>query len=135
MKVLQLHCTHFEYVATKKTPVAIGDGGSGSFDNVLVCFTTYEKYDENRHEEIIKTYKQKLLTDFERMKFKTVLIHPYAHLSTNLGSQKKAIQFLEELKHALRATPYTVFQSPFGWYKAWKTEVKGHPLADAFREY
>jgi len=115
--------------------VAVGGEKEGCFENVLVCFTSFEKKDEGRVVEIVDKYKNNLLTDYSRIKFSTVLIYPYAHLSKNLGSPKRAVEFLDKLKEALGGAPFRVEFSPFGWYKSWNMKCKGHPLAEAFREY
>ena len=135
MRVLHLHCSKFFYKTVKATPVAVGGESEGSFENVMVCFATYEKSDEGRHREIVEKFKENLLTDYSRIKFFSVLLYPYAHLSKKLGSPKRAVEFLEELKNAFNDAPFTVELSPFGWYKSWNMECKGHPLAEAYREY
>ncbi len=135
MKVLQLHCTKFSYKTTKKTPIAIGEAREAIFENVYVCFTTFEKKDEERDEEIVKKYVENLLRDYERLKFENVLIYPYAHLSSTLGNPKKAVSFLAKLGLALRESEFKVSIGPFGWYKEINASVKGHPFAESLREY
>ncbi|HEX9915396.1 MAG TPA: threonyl-tRNA synthetase editing domain-containing protein [Candidatus Bathyarchaeia archaeon] len=137
MKVLQLHCTDFTYRAIKETPVAEHPPypKEGDYENVLVCFTCYEKSDEGREQEIISAYVENIKTDTGRIGCKNVLIHPYAHLSNNLGSPKRAKQFLVELTDALLKEGVDAHKSPFGWYKTFTLDCKGHPLAEAFREY
>ncbi|MBR9678725.1 MAG: hypothetical protein GON13_00470 [Nanoarchaeota archaeon] len=135
MKVLNLHCSTFSYNTVKPTPVAVGNANEGVFDNVMVCLTSFEKSDEGRVSEIVESFKKNLLVDFSRIKFSTVLLYPYAHLSKSLGSPRKAVEFLELLKESLNDCEFKVESSPFGWYKSWEMSCKGHPLAEAFREY
>jgi threonyl-tRNA synthetase len=137
MKVLQLHCSEFNYKVTKETPVAEKPAipKESEHDNILVCFTCYEKRDENRHEEIIENFTEIIKTDTGRIGCKNVLLYPYAHLSHELGSPKKAKIFMEELKNKLEKADLVVHKSPFGWYKAFGLYCKGHPLAEAYREY
>lgn len=137
MKVLQLHCTEFTYRVTKETPVAEQPPHpkEGSYENVLVCFTCYEMADEGREAEIIGAYVANIKTDTGRIGCKNVLLYPYAHLSHQLGSPRRAKQFLADLVEALEKEGLTMHKSPFGWYKAFTVDCKGHPLAEAYREY
>ena len=137
MRVLHLHCNSFTYRVTKETPVAEQPPypKEGSYDNVLVCLTCYEKSDEGREQEIVKAYVENVKTDTGRIGCKSVLIYPYAHLSSSLGSPRKAKVFLSGLADALGAEGLDVHRSPFGWYKAFTLNCIGHPLAEAYREY
>ncbi|MBD3207401.1 hypothetical protein GF319_13805 [Candidatus Bathyarchaeota archaeon] len=137
MKVLQLHCSSFNYEVTKETPVAERPANpkAGEYENILVCFTCYEKSDENRHQEIIQGFVENIKTDTGRIGCKNVLLYPYAHLSHELGSPRKAKEFLKELEKRLQVEDLTVHKSPFGWYKSFGLFCKGHPLAEAYREY
>jgi threonyl-tRNA synthetase len=137
LKVLQLHCTDFTYRVTKETPVAEHppDPSEGSYENVLVCFTCYEKQDEGREAEIIGAYVENIKMDTGRIGCKNVLLYPYAHLSHQLGSPRRAKKFLADLVEALGKEGLVISKSPFGWYKAFTLDCKGHPLAEAYREY
>lgn len=137
MKVLQLHCSDFNYQITKETPVAEQPGlpKDGNYNNILVCFTCYEKSDEKRHNEILESFKENMIIDTGRIGCKNILLYPYAHLSKELGSAKKAKIFLGELKEKLENEGLVVHKSPFGWYKSFGLYCKGHPLAEAYREY
>ena len=137
MKVLQLHCSEFYYKVNKDTPVAERPAfpKEKSLNNVLVCFTCFEKNDEGRVKEIIHSYVENILIDTERIGWKKVLLYPYAHRSHKLGSPRKAKEFLSLLKDKLEEKKLDVLKSPFGWYKAFNLSCKGHPLAEAYREY
>lgn len=137
MKVLQLHCSDFDYQVTKETPVAERPAfpKKAAYENVLVCFTCFEKQDENRIDEIIDAYVENIKIDTGRIGCKTVLLYPYAHLSHKLGSPRKAKDFLNRLKEKLAMEDLDVHKSPFGWYKSFGLTCKGHPLAEMYREY
>lgn len=107
----------------------------GEYENVLVCFTCFEKKDVNREAEIIEQYVENIKTDTGRIGCDTVLLHPYAHLSHELGSPKRAKQFMADLENRLQEEGINAHKSPFGWYKAFGLYCKGHPLAEAYREY
>lgn len=137
MKVLQLHCSRFSYKIIRETPVAERPAfpKESILENVLVCFTCFEKKDENNINEIIKDYVQNIKIDTERIGCKKVLLYPYAHLSHNLGSPRKAKLFLNNLMKKLKDIGIETHKSAFGWYKAFELLCKGHPLAEAYREY
>lgn len=137
MRVLQIHCYKFGYEVKKETPVAEQppDPREEDLDDVLVCFICYEKQDENREDEIAEKFLGNLKIDMERIKCKRILLYPYAHLSNNLGSPKKAKIFLNSLRDRLIEADMEAYKSPFGWYKAFNLSCIGHPLAEAYREY
>ena len=137
MRILQLHCSSFEYQVRKETPVAErpADPKEEKLDNVLVCFICYEKSDEGRTDEITKELVENIKVDVSRVGCDSVLLYPYAHLSKNLGSPRKAKGFLNNLRQSLRKEGIEVHKSPFGWYKAFSLSCIGHPLAEGYREF
>ncbi|MBS7619267.1 threonyl-tRNA synthetase editing domain-containing protein [Candidatus Bathyarchaeota archaeon] len=137
MRILQIHCYKFSYEVRKETPVAEQPPNPRKEDlnDVLVCFICYEKNDENREDEIAEKFLQNLKIDVGRIKCKRLLLYPYAHLSNNLGSPKRAKTFLNSLRDRLLETGIEVYKSPFGWYKEFTLSCIGHPLAEAYREY
>jgi threonyl-tRNA synthetase len=137
MKVLQLHCSDFDYKIISDTPVAERPAipKESKLKNLLACFTCFEKKDENKADEILDAYVKNIKIDTERIGCKTVLIYPYAHLSQELGSPRKAKKFLNRLRDRLKLEGFDVYKSPFGWYKSFRLTCKGHPLAEAYREY
>src|SRR3990170_5723133 len=130
MRVLQLHCSDFSYETKKETPVAEQPPNpkAEALENVLVCLTCFEKQDESRFEEVTKAYVENIKIDTERIGTKRVLIHPYAHLSKQLGSPRLAKEFLKKLQEKLLADGFEAHRSPFGWYKSFTLTNIGHPL-------
>lgn len=137
MRVLQLHCSTFSYEIKKETPVAEQPPNpkTESLENVLVCLTCFEKQDESRFQEITNAYLENIKIDTGRIGTKRVLIHPYAHLSKQLGSPRLAKEFLKRLQEVLLAEGFEAHRSPFGWYKTFTLTCIGHPLAESYREY
>ena len=70
----------------------------------------------------------------EQLKVKNIMLYPYAHLSSDLASPKRAQEILVETEYELRNKNFNVKRSPFGWYKAFKISCKGHPLSELSRE-
>jgi len=136
VRVLQFHCSSFSYEVKRDTPVAEEpEPRSEDLKDVLVCFTCFEKKDEDRSNELIEKFVESIKVDISRIKFKRVLIHPYAHLSNSLGSPRLAKGFFNKLRDRLAKEKIDVHKSPFGWYKAFRLECIGHPLAEAYREF
>jgi threonyl-tRNA synthetase len=137
MRVLELHCSNFNYETKKETPVAEQPPNpkAENLENVLVCLTCFEKQDEGRLEDIMNAYIENIQVDTGRLGTKRVLIHPYAHLSKQLGSPRIAKEFLGKLQQKLLDGGFEAHRSPFGWYKTFTLTCIGHPLAEAYREY
>ncbi len=136
MRVLGFHCSSFSYEVKRDTPIAEEPvPRSEDLKDVLVCFTCFEKKDEGRSDELIEKFVESIEVDISRIKFKRVLIHPYAHLSKSLGSPKLAKDFFNKLRDRLAKEKIEVHKSPFGWYKAFRLDCIGHPLAEAYREF
>ncbi|MCP8318804.1 MAG: threonyl-tRNA synthetase editing domain-containing protein [Candidatus Methylarchaceae archaeon HK01B] len=136
MRVLEIHCSSFSYRIKKSTPVAEDpEPESEDLKDVLVCLVCFEKKDENRLEELIDEFVENIKVDVSRIQCKSVLIYPYAHLSKQLGKPSLAKEFLSELKNRLVEEKIDTHKSPFGWYKAFRLECIGHPLAEAYREF
>jgi threonyl-tRNA synthetase len=137
MRVLQLHCSSFSYRIGKETPVAEHPVllDEEALEDVLVCFTCFEKKDEGRSLELVEDFVESLLIDVKRIGCTRVLIYPYAHLSQRLGSPREAKSLLQKLGKRLSGMGLEIHMSPFGWYKSFELSCKGHPLAEAYREY
>lgn len=136
LRVLELHCSFFSYETKRGTPVAEEqEPRSEDLEDVLVCFICFEKKDENGSNKLIETFTQSIKVDISRIKCKKVLIYPYAHLSKSLGSPKLAKDFFRKLKNRLIEEKIDIHKSPFGWYKAFRLDCIGHPLAESYREF
>ncbi len=134
MRLLQLHCDFFEYRAEKKavkqgfdelSPEALKQ--KHRFENVLVLFTSVEKGDS---EETAKKAALEVKKNFHEVQAATVLVYPYAHLSSNLAKPSEAARVLSAFLHEVRAFAPHAEKSPFGWYKSFELKCKGHPLAE-----
>ncbi|KXB01840.1 hypothetical protein AKJ43_03080, partial [candidate division MSBL1 archaeon SCGC-AAA261D19] len=60
---------------------------------------------------------------------KSLVLFPWAHLSQDLASPDAAEEMMEEMKKRLEGEGFEVLKAPFGWYKEWKLESKGHPVS------
>ena len=136
MRILLIHSDYLNYTVKNKTPVAeeIEDAKmQGAFDDSLVVFTSVEKEDEDNPEGIVKNLVSEVIKTNEQVKAENIVLYPYAHLSSSLGSPKVAIKILKDTEEALLAENLNVKRVPFGWYKAFEISCKGHPLSELSR--
>ena len=99
-------------------------------EECVVLFCCVEKLDEKNPAHVIESAKQSVLVRLEKLKVDRVLIYPYAHLTSTLGSPAVSLEILNGLEKALKDEGITVKRAPFGWYKQFDIRGKGHPLAD-----
>ena len=152
MKTLNLHCDYIKFKALKKAiksieEIAPNQNLENESKECLVVLTAIEKGDtiESAPElvESIKKIVEQLIGTRQQATNPTngeankpepfnIVLYPYAHLSSNLGSPSTAIKILN--KTAKQLAPLNVIQAPFGYYKSFELKVKGHPLSELSRE-
>jgi len=133
MHILLIHSDHLKYQTKSKTRIAeeISDEKKkGEFDNALVVFTAVEKEDEENLIEVVEKAALEIADVNDKVKADIVVIYPYAHLSSSLGSPDAAKQVLKDLESQLEGMGLAVFRVPFGWYKSFEVSCKGHPLSE-----
>jgi len=133
MKIVLLHCDWIEFEPKIKAleEAEEVEKRTQRYEEALVALVTVEKGDgvekaEKAAEEILDVYN--------RIKAKRIVIYPWAHLSNNLETPSKALDTLKLLETLVREKGIEVHRAPFGWYKAFRISVKGHPLAELSRE-
>ena len=136
MKLLLIHSDFIEYEVKEKaiknpeeTKVK-----SDRLEEALTAFTAVEKIDEKTPKNAVNRAVSEIEKIAEQLKVKNIMLYPYAHLSSDLASPKKAQEILVEIEYELKQKNYNVKRSPFGWYKAFKISCKGHPLSELSRE-
>lgn len=132
MRLLQLHSEYVEY-----TPISeeIGDAEkikveTKKMHNLVVVFICIEK---NDNKKIVDKALNEIKIYLEQIKVNKLLIYPYAHLSSDLSSPKKAFELIRELEEGAKKVIDNVQRAPFGWTKSFNISVKGHPLAENFK--
>ena len=129
MRILQLHCDSIEYTPTKKEIKSAEeniDTDTKRLEELVVAFVAIEKDDDS---SVAQDAISQVKNSMEKIGCKKLLLYPYAHLSSNLASPSTAISLLKEMEES--ASDLDVSHSPFGWTKAYKIQVKGHPLAES----
>lgn len=119
------------YNATRKTRLAEAvTVREDRMEECVVLFCCIEKLDEKNPDRVIGSAHQNVMQRLEKLKVNKVLIYPYAHLTSTLGSPQVALFILKRLQESLLAEQIEVKRAPFGWYKEFAIKGKGHPLAD-----
>ena len=137
MRILLIHADSFSYEVKEKAipqPEPLTSNRvKGFFEEALVAFISVEENDELNIEEIVDSASKSIIDIAERVSAKSIVLYPYAHLSSNLASPKAAINVLIRLEENLRGIGVNVHRSPFGWYKRFEIKCKGHPLSELSR--
>jgi len=137
MRVLLIHADHFEYEvkdeAVKDPEPVLESNRKDAMDDVLVAFCTVEKADERNPDKIASKAAESIKEVAGWVKTRSIMVYPYAHLSSDLGSKEYAIPLLQRLGSSLQSEGYDVKRSPFGWYKSFEIRCKGHPLSELSR--
>ncbi|AAK40712.1 Ser-tRNA(Thr) hydrolase [Saccharolobus solfataricus] len=131
MIILFIHASDFSFNVKERAIKEPEEAKLKSIElkNTLVCFTTVEKGDD---EEILSKAIDDILDVYSKVKADSVVIYPYAHLSSNLANPDTAIKILESLENLLK-DKVKVYRAPFGWYKAFSISCYGHPLSELSR--
>ena len=131
MKILSIHADILRYRVTRKTkiaePVPVRED---EMKDCVVLFSCVEKLDERDPRYVIESARDSVLKRLDQLKVNRVMIFPYAHLTSTLGSPDCALTILQGLEAELRRHSVDVKRAPFGWYKEFMIQGKGHPLAD-----
>jgi threonyl-tRNA synthetase len=140
MKELIIHADRVSYETTKKTKVAeeiSKEMENGEMTDVIWARIAVEKSDEEDLNGIAQQAVDDLLSVSDQVKCKNVMLYPYAHLlfGSTPASPESAIQLLKDIEGALKENGFTVLRAPFGYYKKFKVEAKGHPLSELSRVF
>ncbi|MEM4699565.1 MAG: threonine--tRNA ligase [Candidatus Nezhaarchaeales archaeon] len=137
MRLLLIHADSFSYRVTSEaipSPEPIPpEGREASFGECLVAFAAVELADEADPPRAGEAAAREAEGLARRLNVDTVVVYPYAHLSSSLASFDKALEALVAMEGALRRRGLRVHRAPFGWYKAFSLSCKGHPLSELSR--
>ena len=138
MRSLQIHCSKFEYEPLSRAVEGAEEievKGRRSFGDCLVSFITVEGGDLRDPGGIGSEAADSIGEHARMVKTNTIVVYPYAHLSSSLATAEPAKKVLEEVASKLAAQGFEVHRAPFGWYKAFNLVNRGHPLAELSRTF
>jgi len=138
MKLITLHSDYIKFKPLKKALKAVEELSKSDILEKeilepLVVLTAIEKGDDKN--SVIRLVNE--IKDIaKQVKATTIVLYPYAHLSSNLALPETAKNLLEEAYKALKKEKQfkIVEKAPFGYYKEFELKVKGHPLSELSRE-
>src|SRR3989344_416197 len=138
MKFVSLHTDYLKVKPLKKALKSIADlseiekKGFEVLGDPLVILTSVEAGDS---EKIVGDFVKGIEDIAKQVNAKNIVLYPYAHLSSNLGSPDMAVKILDGAEKELKKLKkFEVFRAPFGYYKEFEMKVKGHPLSELSRE-
>jgi len=137
MKILLIHADYIK-VEVKRKAIKDADEIDDKNKNLeakecLVVFTTVEKDDEKNKEEILNKTIENIKDVYKQVNAKSIVVYPYAHLSSNLASPDFAKEMIKSIYENLKEN-FDVIKAPFGYYKGFEIKCKGHPLSELSRE-
>jgi threonyl-tRNA synthetase len=137
LRILLIHCEEFEYSAREKAVEGaeeLNDSNrSGEFKNVLVIFTSVEREDAKDPEGVAEQASKEIFDVFSKVKAESIVVYPYAHLSSDLAGAGDAVSILKRVRNKLAERGIKAHAAPFGWYKSFTLVNMGHPLAELSR--
>ena len=136
MKVIAIHADSITFKPIKKAIKSAEDVKieETKVNECLVVLTAVEKRDENLVKESAKRLAEETSKIAEQVKAENIVLYPYAHLSSDLCHPEKAIEIMKEAEKILKKD-YKVVRAPFGWYKSFSLNCKGHPLSELSRAF
>jgi threonyl-tRNA synthetase len=130
MRLLQLHSDFIEYEPIAKEIKYAEENISKSkvrLEDLVVVLVAVENDDD---ESVAKIAVDEIKKYLNIVKSKTLLIYPYAHLSSNLAAPTIAVEIIKAIERISKESLDDVHRAPFGWTKTFDIRVKGHPLAE-----
>jgi len=138
MNILLVHSNNLEYEIAKKTKFAEEikeQMKKGQEKDALVCFLAFEEADNGKENEVTELLVKEIKDVAEQVKSKTVVLYPYVHIlfGKKPSSPQTALQIMKNAENELKKS-FRIMRAPFGYYKSFKLDAKGHPLAELSRE-
>lgn len=137
MRILLIHASRFSYQVTEKTSAVSAEAeidaslSSDETGDALVAFLASEKTDERNVESIVRQAADTISDQARQVQTGAVMLYPYAHLSSNLSSPRVATKVLAGIKKAMvDRGEFEIHEAPFGFYKSFQIDCKGHPLSE-----
>ncbi len=136
MKILSLHCDYIRFKTLKKAikePEELHEYQKKQIEvkEALVILTAVEKQDEE-NPSLLNDYINEIKDLVKQINPKTIVLYPYAHLSSSLSKPSFASDILKKAENLL-SKEYRVVRAPFGYYKEFELKCKGHPLSELSR--
>ena len=134
MRIITLHCDYIKFKVTKKAirePEEDIPKEEVEVKEPLVVLTAVEKGDTKEQlNQMVEAVKKTA----SEVKAQSLVLYPYAHLSSNLAPPQQALEYLKEAESQLKSD-FKIIRAPFGYYKSFELKCKGHPLSELSKEF
>ncbi|MHA2219088.1 MAG: threonine--tRNA ligase [Candidatus Hodarchaeales archaeon] len=142
MQLLLIHSHGFEWKVTEK---AIKDAESSkdvslnykTSDSVLITFISVEEPDISDMDHIIEQTGMEIQAALKDVGEKQLILYPWVHLAkTTPANPNTALSTIKKLEKYLRTNfeDLDIIRAPFGYYKGFTLNCKGHALAERSKE-
>ena len=137
MRMLMLQVDHFSSTIAKKGRSKIVEDWDPrrtiTTHEALLILTSIERRDESNPVETSKNAADEITRLAHQLKVNTIVLHPFAHLFSNLSDPEIAVETLKLTEQELARRGFTVIRTPFGWFNTLELKAKGHPLSRVAR--
>ncbi|MFW9909589.1 MAG: threonine--tRNA ligase, partial [Candidatus Thorarchaeota archaeon] len=133
MRMLQIHSDGFAFEAKRKALKSAEKVDSKSYstkESCLVNFIAAETSDTTNITKAAKITADMIAAAADEVKEKKIIVYPWVHLSETPSPPGEALKLLKIIEKDLKEKGYDVLRIPFGWYKSFMINCKGHPLAE-----
>ena len=134
MRILGIHSEGFGFKANERamaTAERITQREDAVEGDCLVVFVSVEAGDEKDPDKLAKILAMDTARRARELRVLKMVLYPYVHLSSNPSDPKTALKVMRETEMALKKmNEFEVFRAPFGWYKSFQINCKGHPLSE-----
>ncbi|MHC4248870.1 MAG: threonine--tRNA ligase [Planctomycetota bacterium] len=139
MRILGLHSDGFSFAAHERAMASAEriTKREGTIEgDCLVVYISVEQGDEKDPDRLAKILVHDTAKRARELGVRQVVVYPYVHLSSKPSDPKTALKVLQQTELGLKALgDLDVHRSPFGWYKSFTVNCKGHPLSEWSGEY
>jgi len=126
---------YFWYKTFSKTLETVEDiKKEEKIENTAVFFIHVESKDEERKNKVINRAVRNLRWYLNKIDKDMVVLHSFAHLSSNKSSPEFAMEVFEVIKEKLEKRGIIVHITPFGYFYEFSIHVRGESLAKVFQE-
>ena len=135
MKLLTFQARRFRWKNFAKTlPEAEDLDVDQAVEEAVVVFLHAEERDAAERAGVFRKTLKHVKWLANKRGMRNVVLHSFTHLGAENAPAEFARAFLEELAERLRATGYSVWITPFGWFCEWDLAVYGDSLAKVWKE-
>jgi threonyl-tRNA synthetase len=133
VKLLCLHADKFSYRFDHPTTPAADDhapGETADYDDALVVFVAIEEGDEHKIAHAAKEVRKVA----REARVSRIVVNPFVHLTADPAAPEEARVDSSHLADRLKETfDGEVDYTSFGWYKAFRINVRGDDASMFFR--